>query len=88
MRGRGIGRTRAELEAWKRAHREPRPDPADFLPILKGLAAVKLRKIMAACSVSKSTASMIRSGKHLPAARHWEALRELSQLDSPPLQPS
>ena len=84
VRGRGIARTRAELEAWKRTHPEPRPDPTDFAPILKGLARVKLREIMAACSVSKSTASMIRSGKHLPAARHWEALKNLSQLDAAP----
>lgn len=83
VRGRAIARTRIELEAWKRTHAQPRPTPAEFAPIRQGLAQVKLREIMAACSISKSTASMIRSGQHLPAARHWEALSRLAQDRKP-----
>jgi hypothetical protein len=34
---------------------------------------------MAALACAKSTASMIRSGRYVPALRHWEALRELAE---------
>jgi hypothetical protein len=34
---------------------------------------------MAATGVAKSTASMIRSGRYVPALRHWEALRGLAE---------
>jgi hypothetical protein len=73
-RGRGIARTRAELEGWKRSHPESPLSLGDFAAIREGLAQVKLSEIMAACQVSKSTASMIRAGRHVPALRHWEAL--------------
>jgi hypothetical protein len=45
--------------------------------ILPGLAKVKLSEIMAACGLAKSTASMIRSGRHLAALRHWDALQKI-----------
>jgi CRISPR-associated endonuclease Cas1 len=77
-RGSGIARTRAELERWKISHDHLEADPATFAPIREGLVQVKLREIMGACQVSKSTASMIRSGKHVPAERHWGALMTLA----------
>jgi transcriptional regulator with XRE-family HTH domain len=39
---------------------------------------VTLARIMAACSVSKTTASGWRSGRHVPAIRHWHALAGLA----------
>jgi hypothetical protein len=45
------------------------------------LAGVKLREIMDACGVAKSSASEIRSGRHLPALRHWPALAELAGVE-------
>jgi hypothetical protein len=80
-RGRAIAASREELERWKAEHAGEVGDPTVFArSILPGLAKVKLSEIMAACGVAKSTASMIRSGRHVPALRHWEALAELSAL--------
>ncbi len=81
-RGQGIAATRAELERWRAEHPDTSADPEEFRQaILPGLARVKLREIMAACSVAKSTASMIRSGRHLPALRHWPALARLGGVE-------
>jgi CRISPR-associated endonuclease Cas1 len=88
-RGRGIAASRAELERWRAEHPGAKVRPADFEPVRAGLAKVKLSEIMAATGVAKSTASMIRSGRHVPALRHWEALAELAGLPFPtgPLYP-
>ena len=40
---------------------------------------MKLKEIMLAGSFAKSTASMIRSGTHVPALRHWAALAALGE---------
>lgn len=79
-RGVGIARTRADLERWKLDHVGIKPEPEAFALVREGLAQVKLSEIMAACQVSKSTASMIRSGKHVPAERHWGALMVLASM--------
>ena len=50
--------------------------------ILPGLSGVKLPEIMAACGVSKTTVSGIRSGRSTPSARHWPALAKLAGLDT------
>ena len=79
-RGRAIAAARAELEQWKRNNPDaetPRQHYEDV--VLPQLATVKLREIMTATGLSKSTASMIRSGKHIPAARHWPALAALGR---------
>jgi CRISPR-associated endonuclease Cas1 len=79
-RGRAIAASRAELERWRREHPEPRPDPEVFRrDILPGLANVKLSEIVTACGVARSWASMIRSGRKVPALRHWAALADLAR---------
>jgi len=79
-RGAAIAETRAELERWKTEHPGAQADPDMFrTEILPRLARVKLAEIMDVCGVAKSTASMIRSGKHVPALRHWDQLANLHQ---------
>jgi len=77
-RGRSIAMARSELDAWRAEHPHAQANPADFAPVLAGLAPVTLRAIMDACSVSKATASGWRSGRHVPALMHWPALAELA----------
>jgi len=80
-RGRAIAESRAELERWKADHPGLTGDPDDFRRnILPGLAEIKLAEIVTACGVSKSTASTIRSGRHVPALRHWSALARLAGI--------
>lgn len=67
---------RSELECWKAEHPHVNADPAAFEPIRAGLATVKLSAIVAACGVSKATASAW-AGRYVPPVRHWEALAEL-----------
>jgi hypothetical protein len=77
-RGRAIAASRLELERWKVEHPGVQSDPEFFeREILPGLQRVKLREIMAACGVAKSTASMIRSGARIPALRHWSRLASI-----------
>jgi CRISPR-associated endonuclease Cas1 len=78
-RGRAIAASRAELERWKSENPDARTDPDAFRrEILPGLQDVKLREIMAATGMAKSSASMVRSGVRVPALRHWEALATLA----------
>jgi len=80
-RGRGIAATRTELERWRAEHPGAEADPEEFrAQILPALASVRLTAIMAAVGCAKSTASMIRSGRHVPALRHWASLAKLPQL--------
>lgn len=81
QRGRSIAASRAETEAWRAEHRGQLAQPEDFAPIRAGLAKVRLAEIMAAAGVAKSTASMIRSGRHVPALRHWEPLAALAGVE-------
>jgi hypothetical protein len=41
------------------------------------LHALKLATIVAATGLSKASCSMIRRGRSIPHARHWETLAEL-----------
>ncbi len=79
-RGAAISESQQALIRWREEHPGEAGDPEVFQrTIMPGLAGVKLSEIMAACGVSKSTASMVRSGKHRPALRHWEALSALAR---------
>ena len=82
-RGQGIAASREELERWRAEHPNAEADPADFEPIRERLAKVTLRQIMEVTGVAKSTASMIRSGRHVPALRHWPLLAELVGMEMP-----
>ena len=85
-RGRAIAASRAALEEWKADPPGALASPEDFRRIiLPGLGQVKLADIMTACGVSKSTASTVRSGRHVPALRHWHALATLAGVDPPPV---
>ncbi|MDA8356453.1 MAG: CRISPR-associated endonuclease Cas1 [Actinomycetota bacterium] len=77
-RGRSIAMARSELERWKAEHPHANADPAAFEPIRAGLSSVKLSAIVAACEVSKATASAWRSGRYVPPVRHWEALANMA----------
>jgi CRISPR-associated endonuclease Cas1 len=77
-RGRSIAMARTELERWKAEHPHARVDPEEFAPIREGLAKVSLADIMEATGCSRSAASQWRSGRYVPALRHWEALTTLA----------
>jgi hypothetical protein len=84
QRGRAIAAARAELERWRAEHPGAGADPEVFTEtILPGLTKVKLRDIIDACGVSKTLASMIRSGRHIPPLRHWMALASLAGVTAP-----
>jgi CRISPR-associated protein Cas1 len=80
-RGRSIAMARSELERWKADNPHANADPADFAPLREALSGLRLATIMASCQVSKTTASGWRSGRHVPALRHWPALANLVGLD-------
>ena len=71
---------RSELERWKAEHPHARVNPEEFAPIREGLAKVSLGDIMEATGCSRSAASQWRSGRYVPALRHWEALADLVGL--------
>jgi len=83
-RGRAIAVARAANERWRAEHpgTEANGKP-DFEPLRRGLQGTTLPAIMAACGVSKATASGWRSGRHVPALRHWEALARLAGVELP-----
>jgi hypothetical protein len=74
---------RSELECWKAEHPHANADPSHFAPIRAGLRTVKLAEITAALGVSKASASSWRSGRVVPALRHWAALAVLAGVDIP-----
>ncbi len=82
-RGRSIAMARSELDAWRAEHPHAHADPSQFAPIRAGLAGVTLAQIMTACGVAKATASGWRSGRHVPALRHWPALAALAGVPVP-----
>jgi hypothetical protein len=47
-------------------------------PVEAGLAGMPLAKIVNAIGVSRTAASKIRNGKHVPHVRHWSRLAELA----------
>jgi CRISPR-associated endonuclease Cas1 len=78
-RGQAIAVAKGKEREWKEGHPGEKRDPKEYLGyILPGLKEVPLSRIMAACGVAKSTASAIRSGKLVPAERHWTELQQLS----------
>ncbi len=78
-RGRSIAMARNELERWKAEHPHANADPAAFEEIRAVLVTVTLSAIVAACGVSKGTASAWRAGRYVPPLRHWEALEGLGR---------
>jgi CRISPR-associated endonuclease Cas1 len=81
-RGEAIARARGVSSQWRVDHPGEKGDPEDYrLTVLPGLQDVPLARIMEACGVAKSTASVIRSGKRVPAERHWHVLEQLSKPD-------
>ena len=56
---------------------DARPDPAAFKSdILRTLRDVPISRLAAATGLSEHYCSLIRLGKRLPHARHWEVLRQ------------
>ena len=82
-RGRSIAMARSELEQWKADHPRARVTPEEFAPIRERLAAVSLSDIMAATGCSRSAASQWRSGRYVPALRHWSALADVAVSGRP-----
>ena len=82
-RGRSIAMARSELDAWRAEHPHAVARPEDFTAVRAGLAGVTLARIMTAAGVSKATASGWRTGRHVPALRHWHALAELAGVPLP-----
>jgi len=83
-RGRAIAAARAANERWRAEHpgTEANGKP-DFEPLRQKLQGTTLPAIMAATGASKATASGWRSGRHVPALRHWEALARLAGVELP-----
>jgi CRISPR-associated endonuclease Cas1 len=48
--------------------------------VVPGLAAVELRAIIGATGLSRSSASLIRSGQRTPRPQHWPALARLASV--------
>ena len=82
-RGRSIAMARSELDRWRAVHPHANANPAHFAPIREGLRTVKLAEIMVAVGCSKASASSWRSGRVVPALRHWAALAELVGVEVP-----
>lgn len=82
-RGRSIAMARSELDAWRAEHPHATARPEDFAAIRAGLRDVKLSEIMAALGISKTSASSWRSGRVVPALRHWPALATLAGVEVP-----
>ncbi|MDA8310237.1 MAG: CRISPR-associated endonuclease Cas1 [Actinomycetota bacterium] len=80
-RGRSIAMARSELDAWRAEHPHANADPSHFAPIRDGLATVTLAEIMSTLGVSKASASSWRSGRVVPALRHWGALAALAGVE-------
>ena len=73
------GRKNADHQAAVRAWEGERPDPEVFRSeILPGLRYARIAELVAATGLSEHYCSLIRLGKKIPHARHWEALREAS----------
>jgi hypothetical protein len=79
-RGRSIVMARSELERSKLEHLQAYAHPSEFETVPAALQRVTLREIMAASSVSKAAASGWRSGRHVAALWHWQALARLGGL--------
>lgn len=81
-RGEAISRSKESNGRWREEHPQ-KGDPEVYRrEVLPGLEGVPLSRIMDACEVAKSTASAIRSGKTVPAERHWDKLLVLGTAQS------
>jgi hypothetical protein len=81
-RARAIAAARAEHERWRVEHPNAQSNPDVFRrEILPGLANIKIDEIAAACGIARSWASLVRSGKKVPAMRHWRVLAQLANQD-------
>lgn len=80
QRGAAISESKRASREWRDAHpREERDVEWYRESVLPGLERVPLSRIAAACGVAKSTTSAVRSGKRVPAERHWATLACLSR---------
>jgi CRISPR-associated endonuclease Cas1 len=76
------GRKNAEHQRAVREWRGERPDPAIFrTEIQPGLINAPLQELVGATGLSEHYCSLIRLGKRVPHARHWETLRAISYAD-------
>jgi hypothetical protein len=74
------GRKNAAHQAAVRDCQGERPDPAVFArETLPGLRSVPIGVLVAATGLSDHYCSLIRLGKKVPHARHWEVLREVAR---------
>jgi hypothetical protein len=63
-----------------RAWNGPEPDRAAFTAeILPGLRSLPISTLVTATGLSEHYCSLIRLGKRIPHARHWEALRNVER---------
>lgn len=77
-RGEAISKAKKEISEWRSEH--PSGDPQWYkMEVWPRLEGVPLRAIMEATGVAKSTASLIRVGRLVPAERHWPVLSALSE---------
>jgi hypothetical protein len=77
IRGTKNAAHQAAVKAWA----APIPEPGVFLrEILPELRHVPIAQIVAATGLSAHYCSLIRLGKRVPHARHWDALRRAAKL--------
>lgn len=81
--GRAIAARDTEARVWDTAHPGLVVDPQSFGPIVSGLRAVSLNRIVAQTGLSKSYAASVRRGEYLPHARHWPGLAKLAGAECP-----
>jgi hypothetical protein len=76
------GAKNAAHQAAVREWQGERSDPAIFTSeILPGLRQRSIGELVAATGLSEHYCSLIRLGKRVPHARHWEVLRKVSISD-------
>jgi CRISPR-associated endonuclease Cas1 len=84
-RGRAISGRRQRKAEWAKASGSGTPvDPAWLIEVLRpALAGVTLRRVIEACSVTKSTASNWRTGRTNPHPMHWRVLAQVAGVRLP-----
>jgi CRISPR-associated endonuclease Cas1 len=76
-RGKTISQQKQLNKTWKQATKTT-PDPKAWEEIQTQITTIPLKRIMEACGISKTAASLIRSGKQTPHPRHWAILQALA----------
>ena len=80
-RGAAIAARKKAIRSWEQANIGASYDPELFQrEILPRLATIKLSAMVEATGMSKSFASQVRSGEHMPHVSTWAALAELVGL--------